>query len=359
MYDAFETPRAVRGDLAAARPRPGARLPAERPRARARRRCERGPATAELVELVLRHEHQHGETMLQAIELAGCCPRPRCRARRPGPAAPARPHRPARRVDDPRRAVHRSAPARVGFAYDNERPRHRTDARRLPHRPHAGHQRHLADLRRGRRLRAPRVVDRRGLGLEGGVRHHAPGGLGRGPGRRAAQRRIDGSRRSHPDEPVVHVSWFEADAFARAHGARLPTRPSGRRRRPGTRTGRRGPYPWGDEPPCPRAREPRPRGLRPAPGRRPPRRRLALRRARRCSATCGSGPPRLPRLRRLPAPTRTASTPRSSSAPTIACCAAARGPPACRVDLADVPQLGPPAAPPDLLRAAAGLGRVD
>ena len=45
---------------------------------------------------------------------------------------------------------------------------------------------------------------------------------------------VHGPRALDPDRPAAHVSWFEAAAVARAHGARLPTEASGRRRRPGT-----------------------------------------------------------------------------------------------------------------------------
>src|SRR3954451_20727451 len=75
MYDAFETPRAVRGDLpildreqatqylADVRGRALEALEALGPGESADPRYDRDT----IVELVLRHEYQHGETMLQAI----------------------------------------------------------------------------------------------------------------------------------------------------------------------------------------------------------------------------------------------------------------------------------------------------
>src|SRR5215212_10007674 len=59
MYDAFETPRAVRGDLPLLdREQALAYLTAVRERVLAVL-AERGPGDGELAELVLRHEHQH------------------------------------------------------------------------------------------------------------------------------------------------------------------------------------------------------------------------------------------------------------------------------------------------------------
>src|SRR6185312_8576430 len=116
VYDAFETPRAHRGELPYLR-----RADAlDYLRAVHERAFELGTRDPFLLELVLRHEQQHSETMLQTMELAHL---------------PAPPHAPPAEalagpalsglelVDVPAGGCTIGAPA-DGFAYDNERPRH-------------------------------------------------------------------------------------------------------------------------------------------------------------------------------------------------------------------------------------------
>src|SRR4051794_1423731 len=71
LYDAFETPRAVRGDLEFLR---GADLLGYLEEVRERSLQAPLRDGGELHELVIRHELQHTETMLQTMSLAGLLP---------------------------------------------------------------------------------------------------------------------------------------------------------------------------------------------------------------------------------------------------------------------------------------------
>ena len=247
VYDAFETPRAGRGELPFLRPS-AAREYMEEVRARTLETLAGGDiGNGVLHELVIRHEHQHNETMLQTLQLA----------RLSGYQPPVQAPNGARAARGPSGLELIRVPAggctigarADGFAYDNERPRHRTDVR-------------------GFMIGSSPIVNATYLNfVEGGgyerrewwsdegwswkeeydITH--PAGW---TADRAAEWRLGKLEPLDPDRPVVHVSWFEADAFARAHGARLPTEIEWEKAATWdqeTQTAR--PFPWGDDLPEP------------------------------------------------------------------------------------------------------------
>ena len=249
VYDAMDTPRADRGDLPFLGPT-AAREYLVQVRERTLELTERlGVSDGTLHELVLRHEHQHNETMLQTMQLAhlpaGALPPV------PAPSSP-----PAAAVDAGRIELIEipggpcsiGAPAQ-GFAYDNERPRHRTDVRGyLIARAPITNASYLEFVEGGGYER------REWWSAEGWAWKEQyditrPGGWTADCER---EWRLGQVEPLHPARPVVHVSWFEADAFARAHGARLPTEPEWEKAATWDQAaGQARPYPWGNDPPAP------------------------------------------------------------------------------------------------------------
>jgi gamma-glutamyl hercynylcysteine S-oxide synthase len=205
LYDAFETPRSRRGEIELLSA-PEARAYMEAVRERVSDALAReGIGDGVLTEMVVRHELQHTETMRQTLALAGLLPPGEPRLR---PLADEEEW-----CEIPAGAFAMGA-GEEGFAYDNERPRHlaQTAAFRIARRP--------VNNASWLRFSEGGGYERREWWSDEGwawkeeydITHHpsvAAVGAGGSDG-------VGGL-------PVIHVSWFEADAFARAHDARLPT----------------------------------------------------------------------------------------------------------------------------------------
>ncbi len=209
--------------------------------------------------MIVQHEQQHDETMLATHQLRQGEP---VLSAPPPPAAPGEPL--------PAEVLVPAGPFTMGtsaepWALDNERPAHRVElpAYRLDTVPvtNADFARFVAaggyddprwwsppgwEHRQAAALQAPLFWLRDGSGwlrTRFGRVEPVPG-----------------------DEPVLHVSWYEADAYARWCGRRLPTEAEWEKAaRHDPATGRSRRFPWGDDEPTPERANLGQRHLQPAP----------------------------------------------------------------------------------------------
>ena len=203
LYDAFETPRAVRGQIDALGPA-AAREYLQAVRERSVELISDGRAgDANICEMVVRHELQHSETMRQTLAIAGLLSSAdQARADEPLDGLDGSPE--WLRVPAGEFAMGSEA---AGFAYDNERPRHTVE---------------LASFE----------IARQPVSSGSWMKFSQAGGYERPEwwsqeGWAWKQEHRDGEHpaiaASNPQAPACHVSWYEAEAYATAHEARLPS----------------------------------------------------------------------------------------------------------------------------------------
>ncbi|WP_406205931.1 ergothioneine biosynthesis protein EgtB [Streptomyces decoyicus] len=264
VYDAFEHPRATRPSLPLLAPDEAHGYVAD-VRGRVLDILERTPLHgAPLLDsgfafgMIAQHEQQHDETMLITHQL------------RHGPAVLTAPEPPPAPDDIlPAEVLVPGGPFTMGtttepWALDNERPAH--------HRLVPSFLIDTTPVSNGayqRFIEAGGYEDPRWWAAEGWaqVQKHtlrAPLFWKRDGGQ-WLRRRFGVTEPVPPDEPVLHVSWYEADAYARWAGRRLPSEAEWEKAaRHDPATGRARRFPWGDQDPTPAHANLGQRHLRPA-----------------------------------------------------------------------------------------------
>jgi iron(II)-dependent oxidoreductase len=203
LYDAFETPRAVRGQIDALGPA-AARDYLKVVRARSVELIsDARAADANICEMVVRHELQHSETMRQTLAIAGLLSSAdRAAADEPLDGLDGSPEW----VQIPAGEFEMGSGA-AGFAYDNERPRHTVElgAFEIARRP--------VSSGSWMKFTAAGGYERPEWWSQEGWAWKQEQRIGQHPAIAA----------SNPQAPACHISWYEAEAFATAQGARLPS----------------------------------------------------------------------------------------------------------------------------------------